>query len=244
MNSKHPSIAKVRSLVQKNDKFFKFQAVSLEQMNTEIERHNHTKATTFRNLLAKLLKISSSICAKPMQFIFNEYVGNGLFPDLLKLMDVTSLHNGDERTSQRSYRPVSVLPIASKVFERLMNKQITNYIEPCLSSILCGFRKGYNAQHSLVRILEKWKSSLDNGGNIAAISTDLSKVFDCSRHDPLLSKLDAYGFSRESLYLIYSFLDNRHRSVKINGPSSTYTKDFLLLLHKDQFLVPYSLLST
>ena len=142
-------------------------------------------------------------------------------------MDVTSLHNGDERTSKRSYRPVSVLPIVSKVFERLMNKQITNYIEPCLSSILCGFRKGYNAQHSLVRILEKWKSSLDNGGKIAAISTDLSKVFDCSRHDPLLSKLDAYGFSRESLCLIYSFLDNRHQRVETNGLFSTYKRLYL-----------------
>ena len=114
-----------------------------------------------------------------MQFIFSNCIPNGLFPDLLKLADVTSLHKGDERTSKKIYRPVSVLPTISKVFERLMNKQITNYIESCLSSILCGFRKGYNAQRALVRVLEKWKSSLDNGENIGAILMDLTKAFDC-----------------------------------------------------------------
>ena len=105
-----------------------------------------------------------------------------------------------------------------------MNKQITNSIEPCLSSILCGFRKGYNAQHALVRVLEKWKSSLDSGENIGAILMDLPKAFDCIRHDLLLAKLDAYGFSHESLCLIYSFLDNRHKRVKINGSFSTYKR--------------------
>ena len=193
-------------------------------MNTEIERLSPTKATTFRNIPAKLLKSSSSICARPMQFILNNCIANGLFPDLLKLADVTSLHKGDERTSKKNYRPVSVLPAVSKVFERLLNKQITNYIEPCLSSILCSFHKGYNAQHALVRVLEKWKSSLDSGESIRAILMDLPKAFDCIRHDLLLAKLDAYRFSRESLCLMYSFLDSRHQRVKINGSFSTYTR--------------------
>ena len=50
----------------------------------------------------------------------------------------------------------------SKAFERLLNKQITNYIEPCLSLILFSFRKGNNSQNALVRVLEKWKTCLDN----------------------------------------------------------------------------------
>ena len=79
-----------------------------------------------------------------------------MFIDLLKLADVTSLHKGDEKTSKKSHRPESVLSTVSTVFEILMNKYITNYIEPCLPSILCGFRKGYYAQHTL----ESWK-----GGN-------------------------------------------------------------------------------
>ena len=93
---------------------------------------------------------------------------------------------------------------------------------PYLSSLLCGFRKGYNAQHALIRMLEKWKTSLDNGENIGAILMDLSKAFDCIKHDLLVAKLDAYGFSREALRLVNSFLENRHQRVKINGSFSTY----------------------
>ena len=91
-----------------------------------------------------------------------------------------------------------------------MYKQIINYMERFLSPFLCGFCKGYNAQHALVRDLEKWKTSLEKGENIGAILMDLSNAFNCIRHDLLLARLDAYIFSRESLCLIYSFLDNRY----------------------------------
>ena len=77
--SKHPSTRKIRSSFQENDEFFKLQAISLEQMNTEIERLNPTKATIFRKVLAKLLKSTSSICAKSMQFISINCTANGLF---------------------------------------------------------------------------------------------------------------------------------------------------------------------
>ena len=219
--SNHPSIRKIRSFAQ-NDNFFKFQKVSLEQMHTEIGRLNPKKATTFKNIPAKVLKSSSEICSESLQLIFNDCVQNGLFPDLLKLADVTSLHKTEEKTRKKNYRPVSVLPTVSKVFERLLDKQIISYMGPYLSSLLCGFRKGYNAQHALVRMLEKWKTSLDNRENVGAILMDLSKAFDCIKHDLLSAKLDAYGFSREALRLFNSFLENRRQRVKINGSFSTY----------------------
>ena len=111
----------------------------------------------------RVLKNGSDICSESMQLIFNNCVQNGVFPDLLKLADVTSLRKSEEKTSKKNYRPVSVLPTVSKVFERLMDKQIIDYIQSYLSSLLCGFRKGYNAQHALVRMLEKWKTSYPNG---------------------------------------------------------------------------------
>ena len=103
-----------------------------------------------------------------------------------------------------------------------MDRQIIKYITPFLSVLLCGFRKGFNTQHALLRMLEKWKVSLDNGENIGAILMDLSKAFDCIKHDLLLAKLHAYGFSREALSLVHSFLENRQQRVKINGRFSTF----------------------
>ena len=211
--SNHPSIRKIRSLVQ-NDGLFHCNNVSIEEMETEIGKLNPSKATTFKNIPPKILKGSSDICAESLQTIFNDGIENYSFPDKLKSADVSSLHKAETKTSKKNYRPVSVLPTVSKIFERIMNRQIIKYITPFLSilSILCGFRKGFNTQHALIRMLEKWKVSLDNGENVGAILMDLSKAFDCIKHDLLLAKLDAYGFSRESLSLVHNFLENRQQS--------------------------------
>ena len=219
--SNHPSIKKIHTFVR-NAHPFKFQKVSLEQVNNEIRRLNTKKATTFKNIPAKVLKSNSDVCSDSLQLIFNNSIENGLFPDSLKLADITPLHKMDEKTRKKNYRPVSVLPTVSKVFERIMDCQITDYISSYLSSLLCGFRKGHISQHALIPMLEKWKGTLDNGENIRAILMDLSKAFDCIKHDLLLAKLDAYGISRKALCLINSFLENRQQRVKINGSFSTY----------------------
>lgn len=78
-----------------------------------------------------------------------------------------------------------------------------------ISPYLCGYRKGYSAQHALITLLEKWKVSIDNMGFGGAILMDLSKAFDTLNHDLLLAKHEAYGFNRDSLLLIKSYLSNR-----------------------------------
>ena len=133
--SKHPSIRKIRSFAQING-YFKFEEVTLEQMHSEIEGLNPKKATAFGNIPARVLKNSSDICSESLQLIFDNCIQNGVFPDLLKLADVTSLHKSEEKPSKKNYRPVSVFPTVSKVFERLMDKQIIDYMQSYLSSHL------------------------------------------------------------------------------------------------------------
>ena len=105
----------------------------------------------------------------------------------------------------------SVLPTVTKLFERIMDQQIVAYITLFLSSLLRGFRQGYSAQHALVRLLEKFKISLDEGGKAGAVLIYLSKAFDCIRHDLLLAKLHAYGFPTKHLTLINDYLTNRQQ---------------------------------
>ena len=99
-----------------------------------------------------------------------------------------------------NYRPISLLPIISKVFEKLIYNQLYTFMEKRLSVYLCGFRKGYSTQHALINMLSKWQAWLDKkGGVIGTILMDLSKAYDCIQHDLLIAKLKAYGFSRKSL---------------------------------------------
>ena len=108
----------------------------------------------------------------------------------------------DDATLAKNYRPVSVLPCTSKIFERIMQKQLMSYVDQHLSPYLCGYRRGFSAQYALVSLIEKWKASLDKKGFAGTILIDLSKEFDTINRELLIAKLHAYGINKESLKLL------------------------------------------
>ena len=103
-----------------------------------------------------------------------------------------------------------------------MFKQIAEFVENKMSKYLCGFRKGYNTQHTLMRLLDKLNKSIDKGRKTGVFMMDLSKAFDCISHDLLIAKIHAYGFGNQSLKLIHNYLNGRKQKVKINSKYSTW----------------------
>ena len=97
-------------------------------------------------------------------------------------------------------------------------------MNPHLSPYLCGFRKGFNTQQALLSLIENWKKILDNKGFGGAVLMDLSKAFDTLNHELLIAKLHAYGFQRDSLRLLYSYLTNRWQRTKVNSSFSSWTE--------------------
>ena len=108
----------------------------------------------------------------------------------------------DDRSLKSNYRPVSILPTLSKLYEKTLYMQIYEYFNTIFSKYLCGFRKGYSTQHCLLFMLEYLKKSLDKGLLTGILLTDLSKAFDCISHGILIAKLNSYGFSKNALNLI------------------------------------------
>ena len=120
---------------------------------------------------------------------FNNLFTSSTFPTALKHADVKPVFKKDDKTDTENYRPISILPTLSKVYERFVYNQIYRYFDKQFSKFQCGFRKGFNAQHCLTTIIEKWQRSVDGGGQAGAPLTDVSKAFDCIDHELLMAKL-------------------------------------------------------
>ena len=145
----------------------------------------------------------------------NTCINNCNFPDELKWADVIPVFKKGDRSTIENYRPISILPTFSKIFEKIIFDQINAFFQDKFSKFLCGFRKGFSTQTSLIRLLHKWQQSLDLKGIIGTVLIDLSKAYDCIHHNLLLAKLKAYGFSNKSISLLKSYLTGRKQRVKI-----------------------------
>ena len=120
-----------------------------------------------------------------------------------------------------NYRPISILPLISKVYERLIYNQLSQYTEKFLSHILCGFRRAHSTQNAFFKLLQSSQKEIANGSFVGTVLMDLSKAYDCIPHELLIVKLNCYGIENESLRLLLDYLINRKRRTKIGSSFSS-----------------------
>ena len=220
--SYHPSIMKIKDNVKVNSsEIFKFNIVSEDDIENILLNLDTSKATSSNSIPCLILRDNKDIFIPVITKIFNDSVLNQAYPEDPKLADVIPAHKKDELTDKCNYRPISLLPTLSKIYERIYHLQINMYMEGVFSKQLCGFRKGHSTQHCLLVMLEKIRNTLDNKGACALLLTDLSKAFDCIRHDLLIAKLHSYGFDGNALQLMFSYMSNR-RHVVIQRTITSY----------------------
>ena len=222
VHKNHPSVLQIKDNFTIDDKF-SFVEISVENMFNEIMNLDLSKASPKDSIPGKIVKDNINIFSIILKENFNEMLKTGEFPEKLKLADISPIFKKGDKTDKANYRPVSILPIISKLYEKLLYYQLYNFFEMKLSTSQCGFRKGFSAQHCLIPLLEKWKTAVDNNSSFGAVLTDLSKAFDCLSHDLIVAKLDAYGMDISSLRLIHSYLRERRQRVRINNSYSSWS---------------------
>ena len=94
---------------------------------------------------------------------------------------------------------MSVLPLFWKIFEKVIYDQLSQYLEKCLKSLLCGFQKAHSSQHALFKLLQGWQEELDKSGFVGTVLMDLSKAYDSLPHDLLVAKFEAHGIDKNGL---------------------------------------------
>ena len=221
VNSDHPSVQAIRERHHFAETF-EFKPVSTNYIRKQLKNLNPKKATGVDNIPPKILRAGATSLAIPLTKLVNQTLISGKFPDSLKLAQVTPIYKKEDPFQKKNYRPVSILPTISKIFERTISDQLINYFENIFHDFLSAFRPKFGCQTSLLRLVEDWKRALDRHEYVAAVLMDLSKAFDCLPHNLIIEKLKAYGLSDHSAGLMSDYLSNRKQRVKINESISEW----------------------
>ena len=203
---------------------FIFEKTTTAQVFSLLSKLSQSKATGLDNISAKLLRQCPDLLAESLTVIFNQSLITGIFPDEWKSARVTPLYkNSGKRNEPTNYRPISVIPVVAKVFERIIYEQVYHYL--IKNSILTCHQSGFRSLHSTVTALleatDSWAMNIDRGLINAVVFLDLKKAFDTVDHEILLRKLQYYGLRQSSYKWFASYLDNRTQICQINCRKST-----------------------
>ena len=173
------------------------------------------------NLL--VLKIAFPYVADILTSLINLCLKRGTFLDCLKIPKITPVFKGGNKNDLGNSRPISVLPVISRLLEKCINTRVYDHLElhNLLNPIQFGFRKARTTEMALSYITSIINGALDNKLRVAGLFLDLVKAFDTVDHQLLLRKCEFYGLRGATLALICDYLQNREHYVHINGFSSS-----------------------
>lgn len=155
--------------------------------------------------------------------VFNRCVDEGIFPDLMKHSKLIPLYKSENEKDPSNYRPISVLPALSKIFEKVILTQLLSHFN--LNGLLhChqfGFTKGRSTTDAGTLLLKHIYEAFEKSQDAIGVFCDLSKAFDCVSHATLIAKLQHYGIHNQAIHLLQSYLSNRVQKVDIGGERSS-----------------------
>ena len=201
---------------------------TLEQISTNeqevlgiLNSLNTNKSTGPDDLPAKFLKLTALLIAKPLSLLFNKSLSLGIYPKEFKIANIKPIYkNKGSPSDPTSYRPISILSVISKVFERIVHKNIYDHItsNTLLSDKQSGYRKHHSTQLQLHYLTQNLYDSLDSGNDFTAIFLDISKYFDKIWHKGLLHKCkNEFGIKGSLLNWLESYLSDRTQRVQVQN---------------------------
>lgn len=197
---------------------FHFQDVTYNEVRDMI---NNTKGERSRDCFgftAEIIKGIKELIIIPLTKLMNQCLRENNFPSVLKNAVVVPVYKKGDAADPSNYRPISLLPILSKIFEKFLAIRIINFFQ---TDNQFGFRSGLNTTSAVLNLISQMQESFENGTYLSGTFCDLSKAFDCVSRELLLAKLKKYNFSDSSIAVLSSYLSHRPQVVRVGGVESS-----------------------
>jgi hypothetical protein len=187
-----------------------------EEVSNIINSLSESTACDLNFLSTKLIKKFSTELAIPLSIVINESIINGIFPDELKISRVTPVFKSGDKCDPNNYRPIAILPVFSKIFERVIYSRLIDFLtqKKVIDPRQHGFLKNKSTTTAIFDFIDKVLKGLDNSETVLSIFIDLSKAFDCVDHKILLGKLHNYEIRGLPLKLLEFYLKNLNNTCQ------------------------------
>ena len=201
---------------------FHFHEIEDSDISKIMSSISSNKSTGVDGIPIRFLKMCHNTVCTILKHIVNQSLKTRVVPEGWKIACLTPLYKEGDRDQPGNYRPVSILPAASKILEKVVHKQVSEYLEryKVLSEAQFGFRKNHSTATCVINFINDIYINMDEGRLTGVVFLDLKKAFDTVDHSILLRKLTMYGLSNEAVEWFASYLRGRMQYTKVNGKLS------------------------
>lgn len=184
-----------------------------------VNEMKNKKSCGYDDIPIAVIKENLDVLAEPLTVFYNKCIAEGIFPDQLKIAKIIPIHKKGSKTDPKNYRPISLLPVLSKIFEKNIKNRLLVHLN--LNKVLhlrqFGYQKNVGTGDAIYTLVEDITSKLNRKIRVAGIFLDLSSAFDTIDHKLLIAKLEHYGVRGGTLQLFSSYLRNRKMYVDISN---------------------------
>ena len=202
---------------------FEFNLLTYQQVRDEIQKINIAKPSAIKLISTKILKDIFLYTCDKITLLYNRCIITSIFPDAWKIAMVTPLKKEGFKNNVSGLRPISILPLPGKVFEKLLHMQLYKYLDNknLLSENQGGFRPKHSTQSTIAQFTDYIYTNINNNQITQSIFIDFSKAFDTVNYQILHTKMKYFLLKRNAIKILENYLTNRKQAVQINGKTST-----------------------